>query len=332
MKAIVMTAPGGPEVLKLMELPEPTHARATDVLVRLKAAGINPVDAKMRANPAAYPAALSPVLGFDGAGIVETVGAEVPGFKPGDAVYFCQCGLGERNGAYAQVAAVDYRLVAHKPASLSFEEAAAAPLVLITAWESLYDRVRLDTARTILIHAGAGGVGHVAIQLARINGVEVGTTVSSTDKAAFAAELGANRVILYKEENFAAATLDWTQQRGVDIALDTVGGKTLADTFAAVRYYGDVVTLLQPGSEVDWSIPRLRNQRLSFEIMLTPLFYGLTDALAHQGKILKRCAELIDHGRLRVHVGATLPLAQAGEAHALLASGQIKGKIVLTME
>ncbi len=332
MKAIVMTSPGAPDVLKLQDLPDPVLTQDTDILVRVKAAGVNPVDTKMRAKPGAYPAPLPPVLGCDGAGVVEAVGKSVTAFKPGDEVYYCQAPHHDRLGNYAPRALVDHRLVAKKPKRLSFAEAAAAPLVLITAWEALHDRTGLQPWHKLLVHAGAGGVGHVAIQLARIAGAEVCTTVGSAEKAEFARSCGANRVIDYKEKNFVQAVLDWTGGKGVDIAFDTVGGKTLADTFSAVRHYGDVVTLLAPGPEMDWSVPRVRNQRVSFELMLMPVFFGQTEAMAHQGKILDQCRELFQAGELRVHVGATLPLAQAAEAHALLESGKTKGKIVLTVD
>jgi len=332
MKAIVMIAPGGPEVLKPETLPDPKPTRDTDLLVRVKAAGVNPVDTKMRAKPSGYPAPLPPVLGCDGAGVVEAVGKAAIGFQPGDEVFYCQCPAGERLGNYAQYALVDYRLAARKPKSLSFEQAAAVPLVLITAWEALYNRVEIQSGQKILIHAGAGGVGHVAIQLARLADTEVCTTVGSHEKDDFAKSLGATHTILHKQRDFVQATLDWTGGRGVDVAFDTVGGKTLAQTFAAVRYYGDVVTLLAPGPEMDWSVPRVRNQRLSFELMLIPVFFGLTDAMRHQGEILRRGAELMDHGKLHVHVGTVLPLAQAAEAHTLLAAGRTMGKIVLAVD
>ena len=332
MKTVVTTAPGGPEVLKLQERPDPVLSRDTDVLVRVKAAGVNPVDAKMRAKPNAYPVPLPPVLGCDGAGVIEAVGRSVKDLKPGDEVYYCQAPHHERLGNYAERALVDYRLAAKKPKRLGFAEAAAAPLVLITAWEALHDRVEIKPWHKLLVHAGAGGVGHVALQLARIAGTETCTTVGSKEKAEFVRSLGASRVVHYKDENFVPAVLDWTGGKGADIAFDTVGGKTLADSFTAVRVYGDVVTLLQPGPEVDWGVPRVRNQRLALEIMLTPVFCGLTEAMAHQGEILRRGAELFASGALRVHVDATFPLEHAAAAHARLASGQAKGKIVLTVD
>lgn len=332
MLAVVMTAPGGPEVLERRELPEPSLTHDTDMLVRVKAAGVNPVDTKMRAKPTAYPAPLPPVLGCDGAGVVQAVGKAVTGFKPGDEVFYCQAPHHDRLGSYAQYALVDYRLAAIKPKHMSFTDAAGMPLALITAWEALHDRAGIKEWHKVLIHAGAGGVGHIAIQLARLAGAEVCVTVGSKDKAKFARSFGANHTIDYKEKNFVEDVLNWSGGRGVDIAFDTVGGKTLADTFSAVRYYGDVVTLLAPGPEMDWSVPRTRNQRVSFELMLIPVFTGLGQAMEHQGGILRRGAELFEARELRIHVDKTFPLEHAAAAHALVASGKTKGKIVLTVD
>ena len=332
MKAIVMSSPGGPEVLKREQLPDPVLTQGTDVLVRVKAAGVNPVDTKMRSKPGGYPAPLPPVLGCDGAGVVEAVGQAVKDFRPGDEVFYCQAPHHDRLGSYAERALVDHRLVAKKPRRMSFAQAAATPLALITAWEALHDRADVKSWDKVLVHAGAGGVGHIAIQLARIAGAEVCTTVGSANKAEFARSFGANLTIHYKEQNFVQAVLDWTGGQGADIAFDTVGGKTLADTFAAVRYYGNVVTLLAPGPELDWSIPRARNQRVSFELMLIPVFFDLAEAMVHQGGILRRGAELIQAGELRIHVDTTFPLDRAADAHALLSSGKTTGKVVLTVD
>jgi NADPH2:quinone reductase len=163
MKAVLMTAAGDPEVLQLQEVSDPMIQTYTEILVRLHAAGVNPIDTKLRQRGTFYPDQMPAILGCDGAGVVEAVGANVQRFRVGDEVYFCGGGLGAKLGNYAEMAVVDEQFVAHKPTSLSFAEAAAAPLVLITAWEALYDRGRLEPGQRVLIHAGAGGVGHVAI-------------------------------------------------------------------------------------------------------------------------------------------------------------------------
>ena len=331
-KAVVMTAPGNPDVLQLQEVPNPgVPVGSTELLVRLVAAGINPIDTKLRKRGTFYPEQMPAILGCDGAGIVEAVGAGVQRFRVGDAVYFCNGGLGGHQGNYAEYTVVDERFAAHKPESLSFAEAAGAPLVLITAWEALYERGRLEPGEKVLIHAGAGGVGHVAIQLAKLKGASVATTVSSEEKARFVRQLGADHVINYKQTDFAQAALDWTNGEGVDLAFDTVGGETFYKTFPAVRIYGDIVTILEPDANTVWKVARNRNLRIGLELMLTPMLLNLVEAQQHHGKILAECADWIDQGKLRIVVSHQFPLEDAAKAHQLLESGNIAGKIVLLL-
>lgn len=331
MKAVVMTAAGSPDVLQLQDIPNPQIQTNRELLIRLKAAGINPIDTKLRQRGTFFPQQMPAILGCDGAGIVEAVGSDVQNFRVGDAVYFCNAGLGAQPGNYAEYAVVDERFVAAKPASLSFVEAAAAPLVLITAWESLYDRARLQAGQTVLIHAGAGGVGHVAIQLAKLQGATVITTVGSEAKAEFVHQLGCDRAILYKQTDFVQATLDWTNSEGVDIGYDTIGGETFVKTFPAVRVYGDIVSILAPPANTDWKIARDRNLRISLELMLTPMLQGLVEAQQDQAKILQQCARLIDQNHLKIQVSHVFPLADAREAHRLIESGSVTGKLVLAI-
>ncbi|MGF1490971.1 MAG: zinc-dependent alcohol dehydrogenase family protein [Microcoleaceae cyanobacterium] len=330
MKAVVMTQAGQPEVLKLTEVPPPQIKTPTQVLVRLKAAGVNPIDTKLRTRGTFYPEKMPAILGCDGSGIVEAVGSEVKKFRTGDQVYFCQGGLGDEAGNYAEFIVIEEQFAAFKPKSLSFVEAAAAPLILITAWESLYDRGKLQPGQRVLIHAGAGGVGHVAIQLARLQGAEIATTVSSLEKAKFVEHLGADRIIRYKEEDFAEAVLQWTEGEGVDLAFDTVGKATFFKTMPAVKFYGDLVTLLEPDLNYGKLKPaRTRNLRIGLELMLTPMLQGLVDEQRDQAKILQQCSRLIDEGKLKIHLNQSLPLAQAATAHQLIETGGMRGKAVL---
>jgi len=330
MKAVQMTATGGPEVLQPLDLPEPQLHSPSGIKVRVKAAGINPVDTKLRGRGLFYPDALPAILGLDGAGVVEAVGAEVARFRPGDEVWYCNGGLGGEPGNYAEYHIVDEAVAQPKPESIDFTRAAAAPLVLLTAYEALFDRAGMREGRTVLVHAGAGGVGHVAIQLAKIAGARVITTVSTEEKANFVRSLGADAVVNYKEHELLDAVMEWSGGRGVDIALDTVGPETLKASIPAVAPYGDLVTLLDPGA-VEWKEARNRNLRIGFELMLTPLLSDLPEARAHQGEILRQCAEWIDAGRLRIDVGGTYPLEQAAAAHRLVEDGHVQGKLVLTM-
>ena len=330
MKAIVFETPGSPSVLKLQDIPAPTIQTETEVLVRLRAAGINPIDTKLRSRGTFYPEKTPHVLGCDGAGVVEAVGAGVQSFQVGDEVFFCNGGLGGSRGTYAEFAVVDQRFLAIKPADLSFAEAAAAPLVLITAWESLYDRGRLQAGQTVLIQAGAGGVGHVAVQLAKLQGAEVCTTVSSEEKANFVKQLGADSVILYKNTDVVDEVLTWTQGQGVDLAFDTVGGETFYQTIPAVKIYGDLVTILEPDPALgNLKTARMRNLRISLELMLTPMLQSLVEEQEQQAHILQQCARLCDRNLLKIHVSQTFPLEQAQAAHELLETGSVTGKIVL---
>ncbi|MBI5462767.1 MAG: zinc-binding dehydrogenase, partial [Gammaproteobacteria bacterium] len=269
------------------------------------------------------------VLGCDGAGEVVECGAAVTDFEPGDAVWFCHGGLGREPGNYAQYTVVPTAVARRAPRTLDALHAAAGPLVLITAWEALFDRAQLQAGQTVLIHAGAGGVGHVAIQLATLAGARVCTTASGADKAAFVRGLGAEQVIDHRQTDFVAAVNDWTDGRGVDVVLDGVGGETFRRSLDATAHYGSVVTLLEPGADVSWKEARTRNLRIGFELMLAPMLRDLPQARAHQGEILDRCAGMIDAGQLRVHVSEVLPLAQAAAAHARIEQGRVQGKLVL---
>jgi NADPH2:quinone reductase len=332
MKAIIMPSPGGPEVLKYTDLPTPEITAPGDMLVRLKAAGVNPLDTKLRARGTYYPDRSPTILGCDGAGIVEQTGPEVSRFRVGDEIFFCNGGIGGQPGNYAEYAVINEAFAARKPLNMSFVEAAAAPLVCITAWESLFDRILVKEQNTVLIHGGAGGVGHVAIQLAKTHGARVATTVSSAEKARFAESLGADMVINYKSQNFNEAIGRWTNNNGVDVVLDTVGGAVFVQSFSALRTYGDIVTLLQPAENCDWSTARLKNLRIGLELMLTPMYRGIKSAQAHQADILARCSALVDTDKLRVNVHKTFPLADAAAAHRALVKEPVLGKLVLVID
>lgn len=330
MRAIAFDEPGSPETMQLRELPAPTLSKDTEILVRLRAAGVNPIDTKLRNRGTFFPNQTPHILGCDGAGVVEAVGAGVQHVQVGDAVYFCNGGLGGPTGTYAELAVVDERFVAKKPESLTFAEAAAAPLVLITAWEALYDRGRLQAGQRVLIQAGAGGVGHVAIQLAKLQGAQVCTTISSEEKASFVQSLGADLTVNYKTSNVVDAVLAWTEGEGVDLAFDTVGGETFYQTISAVKIYGDLVTILEPDPALgNLKTARTRNLRISLELMLTPMLQGLVDEQIQQARILQQCGRLIDQQLLKIQVSHTLPLVEAPAAHKRLEAGGVAGKIVL---
>jgi NADPH2:quinone reductase len=326
----MMTAIGDPDVLKFQDIDEPEISTATQIKVRLKAAGVNPVDTKVRRNGVFYENALPAVLGCDGAGEVVETGSAVSRFKPGDKVWFCNGGLGREQGNYAEYTVIDQRWAGLMPDSLSFAEAAALPLVLITAWGALFDRGGLQSGQTVLVHAGAGGVGHVAIQLAKLKGARVIATVSSGQKAEFAKALGADEAILYTHGGFADAVNKLTGGKGADLVFDTVGASVFKESIAATAHFGRLVTLLDPG-ELSLAEARMRNLLIGFELMLTPMLRDLPEARDKHVEILKQCAQWVDNGLLKTHISKQLPLAEAAEAHKLVEAGHTTGKIVLTV-
>jgi NADPH:quinone reductase len=331
MRAVLMTAVGGPEVLELADLPEPQITGDHDVLVRLLAAGINPVDYKLRSY-GVFGGALPAVLGWDGAGVVERIGAAVTRVRPGDEVYFCDGGFGPVPGTYEELKVVDERYLAHKPERMSFIEAAAAPLVTITAWEALRERARVSGGQFVLVQGGAGGVGHMSVQIARLAGARVATTVSAGPKAELAASLGAELCIDYRRENVADKLRAWTGMDGADVVHDTVGGKTFTASFSLVRPYGDLVSNVEsPWEDEAVTATHNRNLRVSFTWMPAPSVFGWPQHRVRQRVILEQAAKLFGAGELRVVVGATFPLERAADAQRALESGQVVGKAVLTM-
>ncbi|MGR8980262.1 MAG: zinc-dependent alcohol dehydrogenase family protein [Gammaproteobacteria bacterium] len=328
MKTIVMTAVGGPEVLTPQDLSEPSICSSTEIKVRLHAAGVNPIDTKIRRKGIFYSNPLPAILGCDGAGEVVAIGSAVNRFKPGDKVWFCNGGLGREQGNYAEYTVLDQRWAGLMPATLSFDEAAALPLALITAWGSLYERGGLQPGQTVLIHAGAGGVGHVAIQLAKIKGARVITTVSTEQKAEFVRSLGADEVVVYKPDGFADAVNDLTGGKGCDVVFDTVGPDVFNESIPVTAHFGRLVTLLDPGP-LDFTEARMRNLLIGFELMLTPMLRDLNEARDEQVGMLNRCAQWIDQGRLKVFVSHRFMLNEAAKAHSLIESGHMSGKIVL---
>ena len=330
MKVMLMTAPGGVEVLKLADVPVPKLTRPNQLLIRVHAAGVNPVDTKIRKSHFFYPNNLPAVLGVEGAGVVDKSGPAVTRFTVGDEVYFFGNGLGLAAGSYAEYMLIDEDHVALKPAKLSMVEAAAIPVVLITAWEALVDRVAVKPGEKVLIHAGAGGVGHVAVQLACARGATVAATVSGEEKARFVRSLGAELTIDYRRLDFVEETLRWTDGRGADVVLDTVGGATFCKSFEALRLYGRMATLLSTACELaDINKARLRNLNVGLVQMTAPLFLGNAEARRAQTRILESCATLFDQGKLKVSISAVLPLSDAAIAHRTIEEGHTAGKIVL---
>ena len=332
MQAIVATAKGGSEVLESQEVSLAWPAGSADVLVRLRAAAVNPADVFFR-QLGGYVERPGPfILGHDGAGTVEAVGGEVANVVPGDRVCFCYGGIGATYGTYSEYAVVPADVLAVIPARVDFVTAAALPLVFITLAESLYDRADVKSGEFTLIHAGAGGTGHIGLQLARLRGARVATTVSSARKAALAEDLGAELTISYRDQDFVAASTDWTGAQGIDVAFDNVGPDIMRKTFQVMAPYGRVVTLT--GTPGDTSESHAYNANLTIHnvMMLTPMWRGLPERLRAQARHVRQGLALLAEGKLRVIVDRAFPLREAAAAHDYLEGGHAIGKIVLCME
>jgi NADPH2:quinone reductase len=296
------------------------------VLVELRAAAVNPADVFFR-QLGGYVTSDAPlVLGHDGMGTVKAVGADVT-LAVGERVCFCNGGIGGPMGTYAEAAVVPDWQLARVPDAVDDLTAAALPLVSITGWEALYDRAALRTCEFVLIHGGAGGTGHVAIQLASLRGARVAATVSSNEKAKLASECGAEATIDYRETDFVAAALAWS--KGLHVALDNVGAEVMQKTYRAMAPYGRVVTLLGlPGDDAHLTAYN-SNLTLHSVMMLTPMWKGLVPRLMEQAQIVRQALVLAATGKLKIRHAATFPLADAGKAHAFLESGKAMGKVTL---
>ncbi len=327
MKAMAIMEHGGPENLQLMDLAEPVPGDF-DLLVETHACGMNPVDFKKRQFALGGPAEFPLILGFDVSGVVVGLGSRVEGFQEGDLVYASPSLA--RNGCNAKYVLVDYRTAAQRPKTLDHNGAAAVPLVILTAWESLYDRTAVEPRQNVLIHAGGGGVGHVALQLARLRGCRIITTASSEASLALCRELGADVIINYREENVVDRVLAETDGKGCNVVFDTVGGPVFEQCFQCLALNGSIVTITPTQTDKIADGLFFKNATLHCEFMGVPSIFGIN--IESQGEILRQAAELIDSDRLKVRVGRTYPLEDLAEAHRYQESGHTTGKIVITVK
>lgn len=296
------------------------------ILVRIKAAALNPLDLKIRASEAAHARhSLPAILGIDMAGVVETVGPGVTGFRPGDEVYGMTGGVGGLQGSLAEYAAVDADLVALKPRNLTMRQAAALPLIAITAWEGLEERIQVKPGQKVLVIGGGGGVGHIAVQMAIAAGAEV-YAVDGASKADYIRNIGA-RPIDHAKETTEDYVTRYTGGKGFDIVYDTIGGKGLDAAFQAVAKFGHVVTSLGWGTH---SLAPLSFKGASYSgiFTLAPLLTG--EDRSHHGEILKQIASRVEAGALMPNLDQhRFLLAEVGEAYRLLESRQAEGKVVV---
>jgi NADPH:quinone reductase len=325
MTALRLEAAGQPLTLATVARPV---AGAGQVLVRIAAAGLNPLDGKIRAGQGAHARQPAPaILGIDMAGHVDAVGDGVEGFQPGDAVYGMTGGVGGVQGSLAQYAAVDARLLAHAPASMPLAEAAVLPLVFITAWEGLVDRANVHGGQSVLVIAGAGGVGSMAVQLAAARGARVFATGGREQKDIIEG-LGATWVDRDMPINDVVDR--HTSGEGFDIVYDTLGGATLDAAFVAARRYGGHVV-----SSLGWGTHALaplsfRAATYSGVFTLMPLLTGR--GREHHGQIMAEAAKLADAGKLRpVLSSQRFTLAEGNAALDLVESGKAGGKVVVVV-
>ena len=315
--------PEGP--FTIVDLPRPTPVR-DQVLVRKHAAGINPLDTKIRAGNATHARQPLPaVLGVDMSGIVEAVGPAVTAFRAGDEVYGMVGGVGGLQGTLAQYIVANADLLALKPKSLTMREAAVLPLITITAWQGLIDQAHVRKGQRVLVHAGAGGVGHIAVQLAKSFGADVFATVSP-EKEHIVRRLGAVSIDYHSLSTAEYVALH-TEGQGFDIVYDTVGGATIDAAFEAISpYSGHVVSCL------GWSTHSLaplsfRNATYSGVFTLTPLLTGVGQS--RLGGILTEAAKLVDDGKLKPLLSERrFPPAELEAAFSFVKSGSI-GKVVV---
>ena len=322
MRAAILETHNAPLRLSTVSTPE---VGPREVLVRVRASGVNPLDTKIHAGAAAHARhPLPAILGIDLAGVVEQTGRDVTRFNPGDEVYGMTGGVGGVPGSLAEFAAVDADLLAPKPANLSMREAAALPLIFITAWEGLIDRAALKAGQKVLIHGGAGGVGHVAIQIARAIGADVFATGSAAQRATIE---GFGAVFIDRGTAIEAYVAEHTGGRGFDIVYDTVGGKVLDATFEDVRRFGHVVSALGWGTHALAPLS-FRAASYSGVFTLLPLLSG--EGRAHHGEIMAEATRLVEAGKLAPLVDARrFTLESVGDAYALIRDHAAKGKVVV---
>ena len=327
MKAIAINEFGGPEVFQVVDVKKPEPG-AGEVLIKVEASSVNPVDTKIRSGvlggiSRAFPA----VLHGDVAGVVESVGEGVGGFAEGDEVYACPGGFKPLQGALAEYIVADVDLVAKRPSNLTATEAAVLPLAGITAWDAVVDRGRVQEGMKVLLHAGCGGVGHLGVQFAKAAGAEVTTTVSTLEKAEIARGLGADHVVLYPEREVQDYIAEYTGGTGYDLVFDTVGDENLQRSFRAMRINGMVVSIAAR-SEQDLTPLHTMGGTLSVTFMLLPIVTG--QGRARHGEILREMTALVESGKVRPLLDPEIfKIPDVGAAHAKLESGKALGKIAL---
>jgi NADPH:quinone reductase len=325
MKAVVINDFGKPSNFSITTL-STRELKPGELKISVKATSVNPVDTKVRSGQAeAFAPAFPAVLHGDVAGVVEEAYEGSP-FQKGEEVYACAGGVKGLDGALREQMIVDQKLVARKPKRLSMKEAAALPLVSITAWEALVDRMNVQPGQNVLIHGATGGVGHIAIQLAKSLGAIVYTTASTSEKMKIGQDLGADYAINYKETTVEEYVKQYTDGKGFDAVFDTVGGENMEKSFQAVRNGGQVACIVG-GGEHDMTPLYVKSATYHGVLMLIPMLTN--EGREHHGEILTNVARMVDHGTLKpVLDEESFTFSTIAKAHYRLESGKTIGKVV----
>jgi NADPH2:quinone reductase len=323
MKAMIIKELGSTDVFQLVEKAKPV-IQPGHLLIEVKATSVNPLDTMLRSIELPWSANLPEVLHGDVAGIITEVGEGVSTFKVGDEVYGMAGGINGTDGALAEFMLVDARLMAKKPATLSMRQAAALPLVAITSYEALVQKMNVKEGDHVLVHGATGGVGHIAIQLAKALGATV-TATHGAASATLAKTLGADNLVDYSTESVADYVQAYTNGAGFDKVFDTVAGDNIQKSFEAAKFNGHVATILPIADPLQIAL-----KSLSFHsvLMLIPLVHGLNHS--EHGRILTEISELVDAGKITPILDENeFSIWDVAKAHAHLESGQSVGKITL---
>lgn len=335
MQALVVTRPGGPEVLEVREVDCPRLRDELDVLVQVKAAGINPADWQNRKNGAVYDSdgrsqKEPTILGIDGVGVVVEAGREVVNARVGDEVWYVDGGYAGNPGSYAEYKVVRSDYVTAKPEKLTFVEAAALPVVALTAWEAVFEKATVSPGDHVLVHGGAGGLGHIAIQYLATLGARIATTVSNEAKAELVRVLGAELVINYRTESVEEALEAWRGEPGANIVFDFVGHGNFSESFRHTAAYGRLINTVvsdwpaEGNGQAEW-----KNLDISFVNIGLPQIGRHHAHRLRQTAALAQIAELVDRGGLRAHIDRVVPFTGVAEAQRALEAGETLGRPVL---
>lgn len=329
MKAMVINEFGCSNVFRAAEMEKPA-VKAGHVVVKVAATSVNTVDTMIRQlgeDLAPLSPVLPGVLGMDFAGVIDAVGEGVSDFSVGDEVYGCAGGLADLQGALAEYMLADVKLIAHKPKTLSMREAAAIPLVGITAYEGLM-RANVSAGQKVLVHGGAGGVGHIALQLAAYLGADVYATGGGDAQSDLIEQLGGT-AINYKTETVTDYVRTHTQGAGFNVVYDSIGGANLLNSFDAAALNGQIATTVSM-AEIDLTTAHFKGLSLHVVFMLIPMLHD--QKREQHGKILAKLAQIAEQGYLKPIIDKeTFSLEDVGKAHDRLASGQAMGKVVISI-